>query len=80
MPTSLNKSSPSTGSPMPTISNMNEAVFSDEEEQHLYTQPEAETNDLTVDLDSFKCKGTLQVDKTSKKKQPPEISNANLDA
>jgi hypothetical protein len=58
---------------------MNNAVSLDEEEQHPYTQPDAV--DLTVDLDSPKCKGTTQVNKTSKKKkQLPKISNTNLAA
>jgi hypothetical protein len=80
MPTFLNKSSPSTGLPKSTSSNMNDAVLSAEEEQGLYTQPEAEAVDLMVDLDSLKRKGITQVDNTSKKKQHPDVTDANLDA
>ncbi len=58
---------------------MNDAVLSAEEEQGLYTQPEAEAVDLMVDLDSLKCKITTQVDKTSKKKHHPEIFDTDLD-
>jgi hypothetical protein len=51
----------------------------DEEEQRLFTQSEAD--DLTVDSDSPKRNGTTQRNKqTSKKKQHPDITNANLDA
>jgi hypothetical protein len=58
---------------------MSNAVLSgDEEEQCLFAQPEAD--DLTVDLDSPKRKGTTQVNKqASKKKQHPDITNADLD-
>ncbi len=80
MPTFLHESSLFTVSSKPASNNIRDAVLSgDEEEQHLFTQPEAD--DLTVDLDSPKCKGTTQVNKqASKKKQHPDMTDANLDA
>ncbi len=80
MPTFLNESSLLTVSSKPASNNMSDAVLSgDEEEQHLFTQSEAD--DVMVVLDSPKHKGTTQVNKqTSKKKQHPDITNANLDA
>ena len=59
---------------------MSNAVLSgDEEEQCLFTQPEAD--DLMVNLNSPKCKGTTQMNKqASKKKQHPDITEPDLDA
>ena len=80
MPTFLHKSSLFTVSSKPASNNMSNAVLSgDEEEQCLFTQPEAD--DLMVDLDSPKRKGTTQMNKqASKKKQHPDMTDANLDA
>jgi hypothetical protein len=80
MPTFLHESSLFTVSSKPASNNMSNAVSSgDENEQRLFTQLEAD--DITVDSDSPKCKGTTQVDKqASKKKQRPDITDAELDA
>ena len=54
----------------------------EEEEKHLFTQPESEAEavDLTVELDPPKRKATTPGKTTKKKKQRCDISDANLDA
>ncbi len=75
-PTLLNDASPSMS---PTF--LNDVSPSNEEHKHgLFTQPEAEAIDLTVESDPPKCKVTTQGKTPNKKKQHCDISDADLDA
>ncbi len=60
---------------------LNDVSTSDEEQEHgLFTPPEAEAIDLTVEMDPPKRKATTQGKTPNKKNQRCDISDANLDA
>ncbi len=76
LPTLLNDASPSMS---PTFLN-DVSPSNEEQELGLFTQPEAEAIDLTVESDPPKRKATTQGKTPNKKKQCCDISNADLDA